>query len=300
MKTTPQPCRDVTVVVPELRSDMKTTVRLHPRRGSVAELGASKIGGRFLWPENEPWPYCEEHGIPYVGVAQLAKDDVPEIGFRPRTDLFQLLWCPRDHDPLCIPKHLILWRSAKRVRKVLTRIPRPKLKSEDTDHDGGCYLLKPCRLHPERVEEYPDFNELAGKVRRRLKKWDLSSAEDIADALEDAGPFEPGEWLYRSELSVAPGSKVGGHVEWIQYPEIPTCRCRRKMDHLLTISTLEPFGERRWCPLEDRRRSANLDYEELLNLGHVTDLELGDGGSIYYFICRNCKDWPVEAVFQCG
>src|SRR5262245_18643467 len=110
MRTTPRPCLDVTKLVPELRELRKTTVRLHPRRGSVAEPGASKMGGHFLCPAHEPWPVCERHALPLVCILQLRKRDVPELGFRPGTDLFQLLWCPQDHpDPLFVVAPRTFW-----------------------------------------------------------------------------------------------------------------------------------------------------------------------------------------------
>src|SRR5262249_35499112 len=119
VRTTPQPCLDVTKLVPELRGFRKTTVRLHPRRGRVAEPGASTLGGDFVWPAQEPWPVCERHNLPLVGVLQLGKGEVPELGFRPGSDLFQLLWCPQDHDseqPFIVAPR-IFWRKASTIRE---------------------------------------------------------------------------------------------------------------------------------------------------------------------------------------
>jgi len=106
--------------------------------------------------------------------------------------------------------------------------------------------------------------------------------------------------FYRT-LAVAPGTKVGGYVAWEQLPEKPPrCRCRRPMDHLLTVASSEPFRFPRWCPVEDRRRVQKLDGEELLDFCNVTGLELGDDGNIHFYICRRCRDWPTASVFQCG
>lgn len=35
---------------------------------------------------------------PMIGVPQLSANDVPDLPFPLQTDLFQLLWCPNDHD----------------------------------------------------------------------------------------------------------------------------------------------------------------------------------------------------------
>jgi hypothetical protein len=100
-RTTPKPCRDVLEVLPELAGRAVATVRFHPRPGRVPEPGASKFGGTFLWPRDEPWPVCDEHpdrqpdeAEPIlIPVLQLRAADFPELQFYAGTDLFQLLWC---------------------------------------------------------------------------------------------------------------------------------------------------------------------------------------------------------------
>lgn len=302
MRTTPPPCRDITKVVPELAKLEQTTVRLHPRRGKVADRGASKLGGDFFWPAAEPWPECKKHAIPYLGVLQLRRADVPELGFPDGADLFQLLWCPRDHPKIHMPTHRIFWRSAAEVGEPLKKIPKPILKEEDTDRDEGQYVPKPCELHPERVTEYPEFNDLPAALRQKLEKWDLSGVADMAELLAECDELNcaPGEWLYRTELSTAPGTKVGGHVEWIQEGgDPPKCARGHRMEHFLTLATMEPLGSARWCPVEDRPRAVKARGERLNDLEHVVDWEFGDGGNIYFFICRRCKDWPTETVLDC-
>ena len=112
------------------------TIRLHPRRGSQSDPGASKMGWPFLWPQNEPWPVCtqrdpdmlaiaesgskqvdltsidaatreivanvmekwrEGHNAPYLPVLQLRRSEYPGLPFPGDSDLFQLLWCPLIH-----------------------------------------------------------------------------------------------------------------------------------------------------------------------------------------------------------
>src|SRR5437868_2036526 len=62
--TTPKPPIDLLDVLPELADLRATTVRLHPRKGRVPGRNASKMGGVFLWPSDEPWPTCDERWPP--------------------------------------------------------------------------------------------------------------------------------------------------------------------------------------------------------------------------------------------
>jgi hypothetical protein len=55
---TPTPTVQIADVFPALQGRQRETVRLHPRRGADAGLAASKMGGLFLWPRDEPWPRC--------------------------------------------------------------------------------------------------------------------------------------------------------------------------------------------------------------------------------------------------
>src|SRR5713101_5323362 len=96
-RTTPPPAYDVRRLFPELAERSRTTIRLHPRYGDEPPEDASKLGGTFLWPGDEPWPVCPAHKIPLVTVLQLRADDFPEIAFPPGANLFQILWCPREH-----------------------------------------------------------------------------------------------------------------------------------------------------------------------------------------------------------
>jgi hypothetical protein len=91
------------------------------------------MGGHFLWPAREPWPVCERHNLPLVCVLQLRKGDVPELGFRPGSDLFQLLWCPQDHDseqPFIVAPQ-IFWRKASTIREPLSSIPKPRPRDKE-------------------------------------------------------------------------------------------------------------------------------------------------------------------------
>ncbi len=141
--TTRPPTVDVGELLPELASHARTTIRMHPRQGTVPELDASKLGGLFLWPKEELWPVWkdfqytdwfrerlphisyawEECGgappegadIPLVPVVQLNKRDFPILEFPDDADLLQLFWLPIE-DSEDGPRPLIYWRNSQTVK----------------------------------------------------------------------------------------------------------------------------------------------------------------------------------------
>ena len=113
-RSTPPHLSQADKIFPELANSTVTTVRLHPRYGEESPLDASKIGGTFLWPATESWPVCPFHEIPLVTVLQLRASDFPEMPFPPGTDLFQTLWCPREHgERSSSPRANVASRAAK-------------------------------------------------------------------------------------------------------------------------------------------------------------------------------------------
>jgi uncharacterized protein (TIGR02996 family) len=299
--TTPAPPVNIEEAIPSLRGKAKTAVRLHPRPGE-APIEASKIGGMFLWPKKEPWPVCTVHGnIPYVTALQLRKEDVPELGFPDDTDLFQLLWCPVQHeeDNLYCPKPAIFWR------KRLT-VTQPRETAPDRPAVQFGHFPNACVLYPDRVREYPDEDEV-GPADDAHQSSALTSLEQSALAtlrrLELPGshshPRTP-SGLYQSCLSTSEGSKVGGYPEWIQYPSYPRCDCGAEMEHLLSFGSWEWSRDSwgRWVPIEDR---------PLLSLPHLEDsiawahgCMFGDAGQMYVFVCRKHAVPRIRASMQCG
>ena len=134
--TTPAAPVNVTELIPSLKPLKRKAVRLHPRLGG-APPDASKVGGSFLyWPRNEAWPECEEHGLPFVPAVQLRKEDVPGMEFPRGTDLFQLLWCPIEHqqDGDCA-KPRVFWRERAAVSTTIGE----ELRLEIFE-DEACYI----------------------------------------------------------------------------------------------------------------------------------------------------------------
>jgi hypothetical protein len=322
---TPPPLLGVTTVFPELGPLARPAVRLHPRAGAP-DADDSSLGGPLLWPADEPWPVCHgrlldewrerivpedfqrfrdgqigdeaeldrivagagsidmitgervfllprPHQLPppLIAVMQLYARDVPELPFPEDTDLFQLLWCPNWHAaPWYGPHPVTVWRTAARVGRRLAELPAPRFDGLDRDLAPDDYVPRPCVVHPEPVIEYPDPEDLPDGLAERVRQCD-----------EESGG------RYWAELSTAPGSKVGGHPSWIQSPEWPTCRCGRRMDHLLTIASGEFGSEGRWT----RFMNCGLWAPHGIKLG-------GGGGSLYLFTCTACAERPLAGVLQ--
>jgi hypothetical protein len=279
-RTVPPPPLDVTQVVPALKGLDRKAVLLHPRYSDDPARDEGKMGGTFLWPQDEPWPTCDEHHIPYAPVLQLRAEDFPEVEFRPGTDLMQLLWCPRDHEMWMRPA--LFWRSRAAVRQPLEAMP-----SMELGYPG--YVPQPCRLFPDRVAEYPSRREVSPQVRQQLEEWNQ----------REHGRREVGR-LYIEALSTYMGCKLGGYADWPMEDETPTCRgCGRRMDLLLTVSTEGRWKEavpvQEWHLYGERARND----KAIENAANAPGLQLIGEGDFYLFICRHCPDWPVRHVTQC-
>ncbi|MFG2976805.1 DUF1963 domain-containing protein [Streptomyces sp. NPDC048331] len=267
-RTPPRPV-DVEQLFPEVAPLRRQAVRLHPRAGTPSREESS-VGGPLLWPERDAWPLCPEHlGSPMVPIVQLrAVDAFGVVEFPPGRDLLQVLWCPRAHDGRWVVPE-VRWRAAAAVGKV--REAPPVLAGTPVGH-----VPTPCVVHPELITEYPS--------------WDLPYP--LWDALLPRFARVEAEtgWDYQYHLSTAPGIKLGGYPGWCQDPQWPDCSgCRKPMDHLLTVASVEADGhsESPWTPLED----VGVRYEG-------AGLMLGDMGGVHLFECRTCPDRPVKDRFD--
>ncbi len=304
-RTTPPPPCCVSKLFPELAGRAATAVRLHPRYGDEPPADASKLGGTFLWPAGEPWPVCPAHEIPLVTVLQLRAGDFREMPFPDGADLFQMLWCPREHDdvPECREKLCPMsWADPRFYWRNSQEIARPRPDNPPPQEAYYEYVPFPCRLLPERVIEFPSVYDLPDDVRRRIFEW-----ED-----QHLGPDGKHVCEYEAELSAAFGTKVGGYIQWIQFPWEPACECGRPMEHLLTVASVEWNGvrDRRWTPSEEQEVFAAFpggfdEWEEWHKaifgaLWNPTGLTLGDAGQMQLFVCRRCDRWPIVANIECS
>jgi hypothetical protein len=243
--TTSKPPVDLTARFPEFKALAKITHRLHPRYGDEPGPHESKLGGQFLWPIDEPWP-AGMHPV-----LQVRLDDAPpQCPFMPGTDLLQLLWTADEK----LLRAVVAWRKSESVTGTLHAISL----NEQSNFDR---IPVPCRLHPERVVEWPSLGVLPAHGRDTLRT--------IAE--------------YETQLSAAPGTKIGGYGFQLTATEIPACTtCRRGMDFLLTVSPHE-WTHPRWRPAEEtddrHRRDIGLSFDEARGC-HV-------------FVCRRCPLWPI-------
>jgi uncharacterized protein (TIGR02996 family) len=293
--TTPAPPTNVAEAIPALAAKARRTVCLHPRPGAAA-VDASKIGGHFLWPAAEEWPSCPDHNCPLVGALQLRKEDIPEVGFKRGTDLFQLLWCPHDHEPGYCPAPEVYWW---RRDAITTAGSHPAPSSAEQ-----WYVPKPCLLYPERVVEYPDPFELDHDIDEQIQE-----SSEFERALELVQKMSVGQWslpddteqLYQCWLSTADGTKVGGYPDWVQDSEYPSCSCGKTMELLVMFSSWEFDGGTwgRWVPIEERDvLDANSGQREVVH--SAAGWMFGDAGNMYVFSCRSCESRPIRYLMQCS
>lgn len=301
-RTTPPPRVDVEALFPELADFRKTATRLFPRSEPIMRANESKLGGKIIWSQSEDWPFCSLHQVPYVALIQMNKRDVPELGFKPGFDVFQILWCPHSHsDYNFLPAHRIYWKNSLQIQQPLVKMQEIQINEQFINTDSGEFIPAQCRFYPEHIIEYPGYEELSQELQGKLDKWNIFDVPQIDELGKDWDhvPFSPGGWFYDTELSASGGSKIGGYPKWIQYPEYPVCACGKVTEHLLSISSLETvWGNpaRRWIPIEEK----HLSESERYGLHYGTNLMFGDGGIVYIFICRSCENWPISFVWQCG
>jgi uncharacterized protein (TIGR02996 family) len=305
--TTSAPCRNLAIFVPDLVRYAHTTTRLHPHRASqpLPEY-MSKIGGRFLWPNAEPWPTCVTCKVNLAPILQLRSSYVPDIAFPAGTDLLQLFWCPDEEAHNYNPAARIHWRSAASVTRFRTDDPDLSRFPRESSWSAG-YVPHECSVYPERVLEYPlgdDLSALVGAEEERrinslIGNLEFGSAADVAGRFEDSPGFSASQKLAYCELSQCPGSKVGGKPGFI--------RDGRRYDHLVTISTWEVDAAsfHRWLAVEDQRLIAPpgepLSWQRFSqdarfqSLQEVHGMELGRTQRAHVFLCRDREPWEVDA-----
>lgn len=250
-RTTPPAPKDILQSHPELKGLTKVSHRLHPRFSIEPDVRSSKIGGTFLWSNSSPWPTEPNSNQPLVPVLQLnLKDAPPQITFRDQSDYLQVFWAMSGE-----LRPVIAWTYSTEV--VVPAKP-PAVY--------GPRVPIPCRLFPEQIIERPGLSLLPAVESDRLRN-------------------EP---IYDSELSVVPGTKVGGYARNLTPESSPFCnRCRRGMDYLLSIDT-EEWSIPRWRPIEE----SDDTYR------HPLGINLDHGTAVDIFLCRRCEHWPIKHLLR--
>ncbi|GIE89097.1 hypothetical protein [Actinoplanes regularis] len=329
VRTTPPRPLDITELFPGLREHSTTATRLHPRPGTPTTADSS-VGGPLLWPAGEAWPVCDDAGahepynlttpaalrrrreilatanartpqrhgdfltaeeraeldaadalelddliddpIPLIPVAQLYRRDIPDYAGPDGTDVLQVLWCPVDHsDRHYSPRVFFYWRDSSSVGPVLEAPPEPPVISE-------LYLPVPCVVHPEQVREYQYADLLPDDLREQLDEWG-------GDDEDDEGPG------YQSDLSLAPGWKVGGYANWsLSDPHPVDCEvCGTAMTLTFTADSADWNGTHcSWRPLEEDPDTSP----------DTVGVQIGRGYSLYAFRCPESFDHPPATAMQ--
>ncbi|MFG2989199.1 hypothetical protein ACGFZK_07860 [Streptomyces sp. NPDC048257] len=293
-RTTPPRPVDVTAVFPQLAPLARPAIRLHPRPGSPTPHDSS-VGGPLLWPADEPWPHCEEpHGWLEEGpnamlpVAQLYVRDIPLLRPPGQADLLQVLWCPFEHEPEYKPPTALFWRSAAEVSDILAEPPEPI----EEEYDG--YRPEPCVLAPEQITEYPNPMDVSKELQQQLGDW--SNWQAAGSAVDSSWAPYP-DSFYGSELSVAPGWKVGGWPRWgLTDPIARFCTgCGTRMVPLLTIASNEwDSSNTGWVPYEDQAL-ASLDDARVANPPKV---QVSRGNRLQLYVCPESPDHPHTDLIQ--
>jgi hypothetical protein len=240
-----------TAAMAELASDIPGFVGVNRRTGTA--LGHTK---------QQPAAPC-----PLVPVVQLRAADVPDLA-PPDGDLLQVLWCPHDHDldgEPWAPAITVRWRWESGVPDICAPPPAPATAN-------ATYLPAPCVLYPERVVEYPWWQDLPAELGHHVGAWDARHGG-----------------RYHRQLATAPGWKVGGWAPWPTTDPVPMycANCGAPMRHLLQVDSGEWGDPQRWRPVG----SDHADAEP-------TGVVVGRSGLLRIFHCPFCPDAPVRVDLQ--
>jgi hypothetical protein len=260
---TAKPTIDILDLDPDFRGLTKITHRLHPRYSEEPEVTESKLGGKFLWPADEPWPKEPKTNLPYQPILQLFLQDAPpQFQFLDRCDLMQVLWLPTPN-----MQPIIAWRRLGLVGSKLIDMPK-------TDNVLPNYVPVPCRLFPERVAEWPSID-----IVQRIEP---NKIKDVKQ--------------YEETLSTVQGTKVGGYCPDLKADDSPTCsHCKRGLDYMLTIDSTE-WTHERWQPTISTKDSPLFGTKD----DHLKDHGLilpNAAKRVNFFVCRRCENWPIKVTY---
>ncbi|MCP9989175.1 hypothetical protein LUX01_23590 [Streptomyces sudanensis] len=253
-----------------LLSDVRLRRRIQDQaRGREVTVEERRLLGGMTVGTHVP-ELRDEDPLPLLAVAQLYTRDVPDLAGPDGCDLFQVFWCPFEtHGPDRTVDVVLKWRRAADVGTVLMPQPEPPIVGREE-----C-VPTTCVVHPEQVVEHEYLGLLGDELQEEIAEWEASllDEEDTEDAYDSSEPAsyatyeeyeaamaaararEPDGIDYMSDLSIAPGWKVGGFASWhLTDPAPVDCpRCGTPMPPLLAVATWECDGaSRSWLPLEDR------------------------------------------------
>ena len=194
-------------------------------------------------------------------------------------------------------KAAAFWR-----KRAAVTVPRKDYPDLNGFHPRRGYLPTPCALLPERITEYPTWDDLSQPMRDRVEQR-VSTVENVPAKFrhERQGPVT-GLEFYGDLCPTCPGCKVGGYPCWIQSKEAPHCACGRPMRYLLTLSSDECDAATyvRWLPEEEQRYYNGYQNDACEGTERAHGLLFGDLGAVYFFVCCVCSEWPVKHTGQCS
>jgi hypothetical protein len=135
------------------------------------------------------------------------------------------------------------WRCSADVTRPLEVAPEPPVLNED-------HLPIPCVVHPEQVREYQYGGLLPEELDARIEEWEVKEGNSGLS--------------YQSDLSLAPGWKVGGFANWsLTDPQAMDCtECGRAMTLLFTAASYEWGGrDSSWQAVEEPAQATAADPE---------------------------------------
>ncbi|GAB2862125.1 hypothetical protein GCM10027074_31790 [Streptomyces deserti] len=211
-RTTPPRPLDVTALFPELAPLARTAIRLHPRAGAPTTADSS-IGGPLLWPADEPWPTCPDHGGPWQSglvpeEVRLRRRILAEAWRRPRAE---------GADLLTAEEREIVDRARKRRRIPQTEgsapmIPVAQLYARDVPglpRPDGTDLMQVLWCPFDHVEDY---------LPRAEVRW-RSAADVVAPLAAAPQPSVIGNHDYLPEPCVLHPEPVTGYPAPHELPE---------------------------------------------------------------------------------
>ncbi|MGW0787439.1 hypothetical protein ACWD04_04105 [Streptomyces sp. NPDC002911] len=209
----------------------------------------------------------DDDPLPMLAVAQLYAREIPDLVGPEGHDLLQVFWCPFEvHGDARTIDVVLKWRRSTDIGTVLTPQPEPPVVGR-----REC-VPTVCVVHPEQVVEHEYLGLLDEKLQEEIGAWEeglldeeeedgfsspgsYATYEEYEAAMAVARAAEPEETDYMSDLSIAPGWKVGGFASWhLTDPAPVDCEvCGAAMPPLLTVDKWECDGaSRSWLPIEDR------------------------------------------------
>ncbi|WP_432117216.1 DUF1963 domain-containing protein [Streptomyces sp. bgisy032] len=257
---------DLDDLIPELASLGRRTTLLLPKSGAPG-VRESSLGGPMLWPADEPWPYCGQPGH------WAWPNEKSPAGTAPMVPVVQLF--ARDVPQLKFPQGTdvlqLVWCALIHPQDPAgAALPRLYWRREEEVLAGGVLRDIPAPQQGEYDEDFmPRPCTVSPTQVVEYPNWDFS--EDLRQTLQPRiEELEERFGLDYTQWACALQNKVGGYPAWNQPPNWPVCERGHRMEHLLSIT-----GE------------ADLD------------MDMGDLGGIYVFLCRQCPELPYAHRYDC-